>query len=119
MSFNTQQELIEKVLENLGGLPTGQTAAPEDVAKIKKALPGIVETLRVTEVFYLNSLDVIPAGTLQPLANVIAYALRSPFNVTDPDELNLLKESAAAGTAALKIMSRGRYTGGQVQTEWI
>lgn len=115
----TQNDLIQKVIENLTGLPTGQVAAPEDIAKVQTNLAPIIETLRNTEVYYLNDLDQIPSGALQPLSNVVAYALRTPFGVTDPDELNALKDAAAAGNAALKIMSRGRPTYQPLITEWV
>lgn len=119
MHLRTRAELVSLALTNLGVLAAGQPVQAEDSQKINDALPSIIETLRVTEVFYLNNIESIDEAVYEPLAAVVAWACRSKFSIIDPQELQTLKDQALAGNAALKIMSRGKPTYQPLQSEYI
>lgn len=119
MSSKTRAELVLQTLDDLGVLGAGQTEQIEDTQKINDALPSIIATLRTTEVYYLGDIDSIPEDAFMPLAAIAAWSMRAKFNVTDPNELKMLQEAAATGSATLKVINRGRPTYAPLKTEYI
>lgn len=119
MSTRTRAELVTLALDNLGAIGAGQTAQIEDTQRVNDVAPSIMETLRATEVYYLNDIENIPEAAYVPLAAILAWGCRAKFSITDPNELAMLQQAAETGTAALKVMTRGRPTYQVLQTDFM
>lgn len=116
--MKTRAELVTLVLEDLGVLAAGQTAQIEDTRRVDELAPSIIETLRATEVYYLNDIENIPEEVFVPLSNIVAWGCRNKFGVSDPDELTRMQEAATAANTALKTITRGRPTYAPLKTEF-
>lgn len=117
MSTKTQSELVDQVLENLGVLGEGQTSELDQIQRVNDRLPGVIETLRSTEVFYLGDLEAIPLEAFVPLSDVVAWECRSKFGVTG-DDLVVLESAYERAIRMLRVMTRGRPTYAVLATEY-
>lgn len=117
MATKLQSELVDQVLENLGVLGEGQTSEVEQIQRVNDRLPGVIDTLKATEVFYLNDLDAIPLEAFVPLSDVVAWECRTKFGVTG-DDLVVLESAYERGIRALRVMTRSRPTYAQLATDY-
>lgn len=75
-------DLVERTLQNLGVLDTGQPISAEDADLIQSRLVGKLAELNARDVgsFDVDNLD---DAVLNPLADIMAYECKSAFNVAD------------------------------------
>lgn len=109
MSFRTQADLVQKILEKLAIVPEGVSANVEDTARVSANLPSLIEELAARQIVYVPDLSNIPGAWFLSLAKVCAYELRDEFGVAG-DALASLAAANSEGIGNLKAMTYGRPT---------
>ncbi len=102
---NTRQDLITLVLENLGVLAAGQSASIEDRSTVDRRIGPKLAELAKREVITGLDADNLDDGVFLYVADVIAYACRTPFGITGAKE-EMLTKAAGEAEAALNGMAR-------------
>lgn len=101
----TRQDLITTVLENLGVLAAGQSASVEDREVVNRRVDPKLAELARREVFAGLSADALDPAVFLFVADVVAYACRTPFGITGA-KADELKAKADQGEAELRGMAR-------------
>lgn len=101
----TRQDLITTVLENVGVLAAGQSAAIEDRAVVDRRIDPKLAELGRREVFVGLSADALDPSVFLYVADVIAAACLTPFGITGTKAESLVT-AATAAEAALRGMAR-------------
>lgn len=109
MSYRTQDDLLQEVLENLGVLAAGQTAETEDLARVSEKLPSIIATLAATEVVYVADINNIPEEWFIPLSNCVAYYCKAKFGITG-EAAQQIDNDYQIALLQFRVMNRGRPT---------
>jgi|SRR6185312_3589123 len=116
MAFYTQADLVTKILDKLGVVPTGNTPQLEDVNRIENLLPAIVESVAGREILYLPDLNNIEGKYFLPFASIAAWECTEEFGTTGDDLAKLEKDNGNA-ILQLRIMTRGRPTYETLRTQ--
>lgn len=111
----TREQLIDRALKNLGALPAGQTASPEDSEAIDNLIDPLIESLNARDIVYIADTDEIPDEYFLPIAECLAWVAAPEYGMTlDParlrpdgrpkaeDELKIM-QSARPGYTTLKV----------------
>ncbi len=109
MATRTLDDLVIKILENLGVVPEGQAPEVEDTARIKRSIPSLFEELAAREIVYVADSSTINDAWLLSLAAIAAYEFRGQFGVNADDEIKL-KAANDEAISKIKVMTRGRPT---------
>lgn len=91
-----EADLVQEVAERLGVVGDGQTAEPEDAAKIRRALPGIVADLAGRDIYLFATLTEIDPAAYLHLAAIVAGALTDRFGVDQNDTVVLASRAQTA-----------------------
>jgi len=124
--YRTSTDLVDAALMKLGVLSSGQPTDPEDFGIVENALDGIFRMLASLEIVYVPDPEHIPGEWFEPLAAIVSGQCAEYFG-SNPDHYAQLKAAGlggipgvqiGAGSAAmaLKIMTRGKYTGEPLKT---
>ena len=111
----TPNDLYQMALEELGVQDTGQPVSAEDVAVLDKRWPSVQADLNLRDVGYFDLTD-IPADSILPLAQVLAYNSYSAFSLTDPTTIAMLEKKGGKDGEAertlknVKRLRRSRQT---------
>lgn len=109
MSYRTQADLVQKILEKLGVVPEGVAPNVEDTARVMANLPSVIEELAARQIVYVPDIENIPGQWFLSLAKVCAYELRDEFGIAG-EQLADLTRSNLDGITNLKAMTYGRPT---------
>jgi hypothetical protein len=109
MSYYTRADLVIKILDKLGVVPTGNTPQFEDMNRVINLLPAIVQSVAGREILYIPDLNNIEGKYFLPFATIAAWECTEEFGTTG-DDLGKLKDSNATAILELKVMTRGRPT---------
>jgi hypothetical protein len=109
MSYYTQADLVTKILDKLGVVPTGNTPQLEDVNRIIDLLPAIVESVAGREILYIPDINNIEGKYFLPFASIAAWECTEEFGTTG-DDLSKLQQDNANAILELRVMTRGRPT---------
>lgn len=110
MSYRTQADLLQEVLENLGVLAAGQTPEQEDLARVSEKLPSIIALLSATEIVYIPDINNIPQEYFIPLSNCVAYSCKQKFGIVG-DAAAAIDNDYQLALLMFRVMNRGRPTG--------
>ena len=113
----TRRDLVLRALDVLGVSAVGQAPAAEDFAAVDAQVDPVLGVLAGLEVVYVADPDEIPAEFLNPIADVLAYALCTDFAVGDTEKAEMRVKDAQA-KADLRFMNRGRPTGQRMTAEY-
>lgn len=115
-AYRTTQDLVTKVLANLGVLEAGQAIDPEDYQYVVSDLDSIFRMLAAIDVAYVPDANNIPGAMFSALADIVAGEVCVKFGSTVDDRSMLIAKGLGVppGTGAaaltLKQMSMGRPT---------
>ena len=119
--FRNSNDLILKVLSNLGVAAVGQFISPEDFSKVQDNLDSIFRKIGALEICFVPDPDSIPGEWFIDLAAIVTGEVATDFGVSDAEFTKLTRAGLGgaggvdigAGVAAqsLKIMNRGKPTG--------
>jgi hypothetical protein len=109
MSYYTQADLVTKILDNLGVVPTGNTPQLEDVNRVINLLPAIVASVAGREILYIPDLNNVEDKYFLPFASIAAFMCTKEFGTTGDDLANLTQDNQNS-ILQLKVMTRGRPT---------
>ena len=113
----TRRDLVLRTLDVLGVSAVGQSPAAEDYATVDAQVDPVLGTLAGLEVVYVADPDEILAEFLNPIADVLAYAVSTDFGIGDQERSGMQVKDAQA-KADLKFMNRGRPTGQRMTAEY-
>lgn len=106
----TRNQLINKALENLHVIGTGQSAEADDHAKMDEVVDPLLEQLAVDEVVEIANPDEIPNAIFLPLAELLANAAASGFSQDyDPNKKMVFE-------AVIRRLTASRATGETLRT---
>lgn len=124
-AYRSSTDLITEALANLGVLAAGQSPDPEDWNYVAEKLDSIVRMLVGLEICYVADQNNIPGAWFSPLADIVAGECATKFG-TDPDTFTRLvtkglgmPPGSGSAAMALKAITRGRYTGEVLRTEYL
>lgn len=109
MSFRTEADLVQKILEKLGVVPEGVAPNVEDTARVTANLPSLIEELAARQIVYVPDIENIPGAWFLSLAKVCAYELRDEFGIAGESLADLARANTEA-IANLQTMTYGRPT---------
>lgn len=109
MTTRTRNDLVEKIIEKLGVVPEGQPPEVDDISRVDRNLPSLINELAAREIVYVSDIDNIPDEWFLSLAKIAAYEFRNEFGVTGEFEVTLRQQSDEA-IGNLRVMRRGRPT---------
>lgn len=118
MATYTRAQLINEALVALGVAAANQTPQIDEIERIDTAIPGIIQTARDAEIFYIGDVDNISEGQFKPLADYVAWECHNKFGVTGDDLQNLLTARNEA-VLKLKVMARGRPTYAPLKNDFL
>jgi len=84
----TRNDLVERTLQRLGEVGAGQSAEPEARKIVVDALDGILQELKLDEIYDFADSDEVPGAAMDPLSAIIASRLSDDFNLT-ADQITL------------------------------
>lgn len=116
MAFRSQADFVDQVLDNLGLLPTGQTAETEDIGKIVKILPSVFDLLNAAEVVSIPDPNNIPGEFFLPLSHCVAFYCKQPFGLVGDAAAGVDNDYQLA-LLQFRVMNRGRPTGETMQSD--
>lgn len=90
----TLQDLIDKVLQNLGVKETGQPTSAEDSSLVEAMIVPVLELLNARDVAYVDANNIGNAEFL-PVAWILARELAGTFSITDQVRLAILEKMGA------------------------
>lgn len=102
--MRTREQLISRVLKDLGVLAAGQAPSDEDRAEVDDLIEPVCAKLLDDEVAKING-DEIDDAVYLPLAAIIAEAALVPFGIAGQKAADL-KEAADLARAGLKLAYR-------------
>jgi hypothetical protein len=124
-AYRSSTDLITEALANLGVLAAGQSPDPEDWNYVAEKLDSIVRMLVGLEICYVADQNNIPGAWFSSLADIVAGECATKFG-SDPDTFQRLltkglgvPPGSGAAAMALKAITRGRYTGEVLRTEYL
>jgi hypothetical protein len=118
MSYRSQSDLVQEVLENLGVLPAGQQAQLEDTARVVEKLPSIVASVAAREIVYIPDVNAIPQHYFIPFSVIVAYECKEKFGIS-ADALAALTQDNQNAILQLRVMNRGRPTFETLKTDYL
>lgn len=89
----TREQLINRVLKEVGAIGEGETGSASDVAAVEDDLDPVLKQLAVREVYPVPEYDLIDDEAFVPLAVLIAASVGRVFGETPSSERILLAES--------------------------
>lgn len=89
----TAQELIDRVLVELGVIGAGQTAAAEDVALVTSEIDPVMSDLATRNIFTWGDPDEYEDDAFIHLAKIIANSLARAYGVEPDDGKRMYAES--------------------------
>ncbi|MDO9353920.1 MAG: hypothetical protein Q7T55_09505, partial [Solirubrobacteraceae bacterium] len=101
----TRQDLIELVLQNLGVLAAGQSAAVEDRQTVNARVDPKLSELGRREVFVGLNADTLDDAVFLYVADILTFACATPFGISGTKRTELAQVAAEA-EAMLKGMAR-------------
>ncbi|MCC0807512.1 hypothetical protein FPV16_14950 [Methylobacterium sp. W2] len=101
----TRQDLIELVLQNLGVLAAGQSAAAEDRQTVNARVDPKLSELGRREVFVGLNADSLDDAVFLYVADILTFACATPFGISGAKRTELAQVAAEA-EAMLKGMAR-------------
>jgi hypothetical protein len=124
-AYRSSTDLITEALANLGVLAAGQSPDPEDWNYVAEKIDSIIRMLVGLEICYVADQNNIPGVYFSFLADIVAGECSLKFG-SDPDTYARLTQKGlgnppGTGSAAmgLKAITRGRYTGEVLRTEYL
>jgi hypothetical protein len=84
MAYVTNAELQQLVAEKLGLVPTGQTVAADDGAKIGETLVGLQEQLAQERIAFFDVNTGVDPAYQEPLVAMAAAHLVDDFGIAEP-----------------------------------
>jgi hypothetical protein len=104
-SVRTRADLVQRALEILLAVETGQAPAPEDQELADRAVDSCLASLSARGIFSVTDANDIPLAAFEHLAVMLADTLKLDFNVPDVDApravYNLQQLNAAEPTRAV------------------
>lgn len=116
MAFYSQTDLVTKILDKLGVVPTGNTPQLEDVNRVINLLPAIRDSVAGREILYIPDLNNIEGKYFLPFASIAAWECTEEFGTTG-DDLAKLKEGNQNAILQMRVMTRGRPTYETLRTQ--
>jgi hypothetical protein len=89
----TQEELINRALEELGVLASGQTASAEDSAVIRNAISPVMSDLATRDIYTWGDPDVFEDDAFDHLGVILANARARVFGQQQDEQVRVLAES--------------------------
>lgn len=118
MSYRSQADLVQEVLENLGVLPAGQLPQLEDTTRVVEKLPSIVASVAAREIVYIPDINNIPQQYFIPFSIIVAYECKDKFGLIGDAAASLTQDNTNA-ILQLRVMNRGRPTFEPLKTDYI
>lgn len=97
----TEDQIVQRALDILTGIGSGQTPNPEDFAKVKAQFNAALSYINEHRFVYYADAQSVPDGSIEPVAVVLAASrdLREHFNADIGDD------DRAAAMADLRRMT--------------
>lgn len=92
--MNTRRDLVDRALDILGVIATGQEPATEDVAKADAYVDSMVADLISRDVFYVSDTDEIDLAIFQDLATCLANACMAAFGLANDPRITAMSLAA-------------------------
>ena len=75
----TKDDLIYRALKCLGVLPQGNTPNEEEYNQVNDLIDGVVDDLRLRDIYFLPDVDAIPEAAFRYLGQCVAWAAAPDF----------------------------------------
>lgn len=111
----TRRELVDRALEVLGVLAAGQTAAPEDVARVDGYVDTTVADLIERDIYYVDDVEEVNPAIFDDLAKVLANNSREAFGLASDPALPAI---GAAAENKLQVKSSQGPTYKTLRTQY-
>lgn len=93
-TVKTRRDLIDKALEKLGVLQSGQSPSDEDVDRMDDFVDPVIATLAANGVAYVATSEEIPVEFYLPIASVLANAAKASFGLAGDPKLKMEADDA-------------------------
>lgn len=88
----SRQDLIERALEELGVIASGQDASAEDVAVIENEIDPVMSDLATRDIWQWGDSDEFDEDAFIHLAKLVAYSKARVFGVVPDETARLMGE---------------------------
>lgn len=112
MYTKTRHELVSRALEKVGAIRAGDSADPDDYARVDSVVEVMLDDLAARDITYVASPDALPAAGFEHLATCLAYHVANEFGPPIPPEMKIMAERD------LRAQRGSGPTYGPLQTEY-
>jgi len=110
MALKTKRQLLERALEALGALASGQVAEVEDLARVERYLGPTVADLLRRDIYYIADTEEIEEDIFDDLALCLANTARHAFGLGNDPALPASVKGPMGAEASLRIKGGGGPT---------